>query len=76
MNIFRVAIVSVCLLGAIEAAAAPKNCDELKAEIAAKLEAKGVKNYQLDIVAVADAGNAIVIGSCESGQKKITYKKI
>lgn len=56
--------------------AAPKNCDELKAEIAAKLDAKGVKNYQLEIVATADAGNSIVIGSCESGQKKITYKKV
>lgn len=56
--------------------AAPKSCEELKAEIAAKLDAKGVKNYQLEIVATADAGNAVVIGSCETGTKKITYKKV
>ena len=29
---------------------AQKPCEELKSEITAKLEAKGVKNYQLEIV--------------------------
>ena len=31
--------------------AAKKPCDELKSEIAAKLDAKGVKGYTLEIVA-------------------------
>lgn len=52
-----------------------KPCDELKSEIAAKLDAKGVKDYQLEIVASADAGQANVVGSCEGGTKKITYSK-
>jgi len=31
-----------------------KDCEELKKEIAAKLDAKGVKNYTLTIVAAGD----------------------
>ena len=53
-----------------------KNCDELKTEIAAKLDAKGVKNYALAIVAAADVKEgAKVVGSCEGGTKKIVYTR-
>ena len=53
-----------------------KACEELKTEIAAKLDAKGVKNYTLDIVAKdADAGDGKVVGTCEGGTKKIVYKR-
>ena len=53
-----------------------KACEELKTEIAAKLDAKGVKGYTLDIVAKdADAGDAKVVGTCEAGSKKILYKR-
>jgi hypothetical protein len=54
---------------------AQKSCDELKSEIAAKLEAKGVKNAQLEIMATEDVKDQKVVGSCEGGKKKITYKK-
>ena len=60
---------------AIAPAYALKPCEELKSEIAAKLDAKGVKNYQLEIVATADVKEQTVVGSCEGGAKKITYKK-
>jgi len=54
----------------------PKACEELKSEIAAKLDAKGVKDYSLDVVAKdADASDAKVVGTCEGGSKKIVYKK-
>lgn len=76
MKSLKIVSALVMVLSASHVMAAPKNCEELKAEIAAKLDAKGVKNYQLDIVATADAGNSIVIGTCEGGQKKITYQKI
>jgi len=56
-------------------ALAQKPCEELKSEIAKKLEAKGVKKYQLDIVAAGDTKDQKVVGSCEGGKKKITYKK-
>jgi Protein of unknown function (DUF1161) len=53
-----------------------KPCEELKTEIAGKLDAKGVKGYSLDIVAKdADAGDGKVVGTCEGGTKKIVYKK-
>jgi hypothetical protein len=65
--------VAVSLLAA--PAFAQKSCDELKAEIAAKLEAKGVKKFQLDIVAADAVKDQKVVGSCEGGKKKIAYKK-
>lgn len=34
------------------------SCDDVKSQIDAKLQAKGVKSYTLDIVPVAQAGNA------------------
>ena len=52
---------------------AAKLCEELKSEIAAKLDKKGVKGYELTIVANDQVGDAKVVGSCESGSKKITY---
>ncbi|MGR0481554.1 MAG: DUF1161 domain-containing protein [Candidatus Electronema sp. V4] len=57
-------------------AAAVKSCAELKAEIAAKLAAKGVKAYELivsDSNAPAAAGK--VVGICENSSKKIIYSK-
>jgi hypothetical protein len=54
---------------------AGKPCEELKTEIAAKLEAKGVKNAKLDIVANEDVKDQKVVGSCDGGKKKITYTR-
>ncbi|RTL39422.1 MAG: DUF1161 domain-containing protein [Burkholderiales bacterium] len=53
--------------------AAPKACDELKSEIAAKLDAKGVKGYEITAVENDKVGDAKVIGSCDGGTKKLTY---
>ena len=55
--------------------AAGKACEELKSEIAAKLDAKNVTGYTLDIVDADKAGDAKVVGTCEGGAKKITYTK-
>jgi len=58
-------------------ALAAKPCEELKSEIDAKLKAKGVENYTLEIVAEADVkdGQGQVVGSCEGGTKRIVYKR-
>ncbi|GAA0760936.1 DUF1161 domain-containing protein [Ideonella azotifigens] len=56
-------------------ASAAKPCEELKSEIAAKLEAKGVTNAVLEVVDSDKVGGAKVVGSCEGGAKKITYAK-
>jgi outer membrane lipoprotein-sorting protein len=54
---------------------ASKNCEELKTEIAAKLDAKGVVNYTLAIVTNEEVTDLKIVGSCEGGTKKITYKR-
>ena len=57
------------------ALAAGKPCDELKSELAAKLDAKGVQHYSLDVVEKGSAADAKVIGSCEAGTKELVYKR-
>ena len=55
---------------------AAKPCEELKSEIAAKLDAKGVKDYELTIVAKDQVpADAKVVGSCDAGTNKIIYSK-
>ncbi len=71
----RIAVAALGISLAVAPAFAVKQCEELKSEIAAKLDAKGVKNYQLEIVAPADVKEQTVVGSCEGGTKKITYKR-
>jgi len=69
-------ILTLIVLSLVSTAAfATKPCEELKSEIAAKLDAKGVKGYELTIVPTEEVGDQKVIGSCEGGSKKITYKK-
>ncbi|WP_440985258.1 DUF1161 domain-containing protein [Xanthomonas sontii] len=55
--------------------AAGRSCEELKAELTAKLDAHGVKHYTLEIVDNADVKDRKVIGSCAAGSKKIVYSK-
>ena len=77
MSIKTALIVAASLsLAGVSAFAAGKPCEELKSEIAARLDAKNVTGYSLDIVDAdkADAG-AKVVGSCEGGAKKIVYSK-
>jgi hypothetical protein len=63
------------LFGAVQAQAA-KPCEELKSEIAAKLDEKGVQGYTLEIVANDQVGaEAKVVGSCDGGSNKITYAR-
>ncbi|HSI52135.1 MAG TPA: DUF1161 domain-containing protein [Ideonella sp.] len=68
------AVLLLAVLVSAQASAA-KPCEELKSEIAAKLEAKGVKNVVLEVVDSDKVGDAKVVGSCDAGAKKITYSK-
>jgi len=56
-------------------AQAAKPCEELKDEIAKKLDAKGVKGYTLEIVAKDKDAEGKVVGTCDGGSKKIIYTK-
>ena len=53
-----------------------KPCEELALEIAAKLDAAGVKDYSLEIVPNELTEGEKVVGSCEGGTRKITYAKV
>jgi hypothetical protein len=57
------------------APAARKSCDDLKAEIAKKLEAKGVTSYMLDVVDKGKEGDGKVVGGCDGGTKSIVYSR-
>jgi hypothetical protein len=56
---------------------AAKPCEELKEEIAKKMDANGVKSYSLDIVGTDKVkdGEGKVVGSCDGGAKKIVYTR-
>ena len=69
------ATIAFVLLIATMPALAAKSCDELKDEIEAKLKAKNVQGYSLEVMASADVKEQKVVGSCEAGSKKIVYKK-
>jgi hypothetical protein len=69
----RILLTLVLCAAAAAAQAAAKPCDELKTEIAAKLDAKGVKGYEVTAVDNDKVGDAKVIGSCDGGTKKLTY---
>ena len=56
--------------------AAGVSCDTVKADIDAKLQAKHVANYTLEVVDKGSASSsAKVVGSCESGSKDIVYQR-
>ena len=63
---------SLCSLSAL---AAVKPCEELKAEIEAKIQANGVTVYTLEIVDKGSEPDIQVVGSCAGGSKEIVYKR-
>ena len=69
-------LLSLSLLLVSTSAFAAKDCQELKSEIDAKIKAKGVASFTLEIVAADAAIDGQVVGTCEAGQKKIVYKKM
>ncbi len=70
------ALVTVAILSFVSSSAfAAKPCEELKADIAKKLEANGVKSYTLEIVDKDKQAEGKVVGTCDGGTKKIVYSK-
>jgi hypothetical protein len=63
------------ILVAIGAPAFATSCEEVKAKIAAKLDAKGVVGYTIEAVPTDQADPRTQIGSCEGGAKKIVYSR-
>ena len=74
LTIAAVLLAPACSYG--QAASAAKPCEDLKSEIASKLDGKGVKGYSLEVVAKdQEVTEGKVVGTCEGGTKKIVYKK-
>ncbi|MFJ9990928.1 DUF1161 domain-containing protein [Pseudomonas putida] len=72
----RVAFAVLASLLATSALAAVKPCEELKAEIEAKIQAAGVPSYTLEIVPNSEVSDPnMVVGSCDGGTRKIIYQK-
>ena len=72
----RFALVIIGCTLATTTLAAPKPCEELKAEIEAKIQAQGVSSYTLEIVTNDEVHDQnMVVGSCDNGTRKIIYQK-
>lgn len=70
------ALLFACTYGGAQTVpTARKSCEDLKAEIAKKLEAKSVTSYSLDIVGKGKEGDGKVVGSCDGGTKSIVYSR-
>jgi len=55
---------------------ARKSCDELQAEIQAKLDAKRLTGYALPIMAREALTGQQIVGSCEGNTKKIALNRV
>jgi len=67
------ALLFVCTYGFAQTARKP--CEDLKAEIAKKLDAKNVTGYSLDVVDKGKEGDGKVVGTCDGGTKSIVYSR-
>lgn len=56
-------------------ASAKVSCDEVRASIETKLTAKGVKKFTLEVVPKDQATDLRIVGTCDGGARKITYKR-
>src|SRR6187397_1347945 len=73
MNVRRFFVVVPLVVAATLVSAFARDCNEVKAEIDAKIKAKGVMNYVLQIVNGPDVKDGQIVGNCEVGAKKIVY---
>jgi len=52
-----------------------RDCDELKAEIEAKIKKNGVDKFSLEVIDADKQADGKVVGTCGGGTKKIVYKR-
>jgi hypothetical protein len=63
------------LAGSAWAQGMRKPCDELKAEIDAKIRKNGVETFTLEVVDKDAQADGKVVGTCDGQSKKIVYKR-
>lgn len=71
----RISLLALMLGTLSLSAQARKDCAELKAEIETQLQTKGVKAYQLEIMAKSEVGAGAVVGQCDGDTKRIVYRR-
>jgi hypothetical protein len=76
MNVRRLLGVAPLIVAAIPVVALARDCNEVKAEIDAKIKAKGVTNYDLQIVNGPEVNEGQTVGNCEAGAKRIVYFRL
>jgi hypothetical protein len=69
--------ISMATLLVVAAANAPSalanNCEQVKSDIAAKIDANGVPSYSLTVVDAGAAHDGKVVGQCGGNTKRIVY---
>jgi hypothetical protein len=68
-------LMTMALCALSTAAFAKKDCEELKSEIDAKIKQNGVNTFTLEVLPADAPTEGKVVGMCESGAKKIVYKR-
>ncbi|MDE0855665.1 MAG: DUF1161 domain-containing protein [Nevskia sp.] len=71
----HISAIAAAVLSLTASAAWATPCDGVKEQIDARIKAKGVKAYSLEVVAAAEVKEQKVVGSCDGGAKKIVYKR-
>ena len=71
----KTTLILLTALTAFPVFAQPKDCDELKVEIDAKISANGAAGVTTTIVARDAAEDGKVVGTCDKGSSKIVYKR-
>jgi hypothetical protein len=70
-----VAMLAMGLAGSAWAQGMRKPCEELKAEIDAKIRKNGVETFTLEVVEKDAQADGKVVGTCDGQSKKIVYKR-
>jgi len=68
-------VCTYCFAQTEQPAPSRKPCEDLKAEIAKKLDAKGVTSYTLDVVDKGKEGDGKLVGGCDGATKSIVYSR-
>ncbi len=68
-------LLAIALFLSTGSAWARKPCEELRQEIATRLDAKGVRNYSLNVVAKDAEDTRKTVGTCNGGSERIVYER-
>ena len=68
-------LLAVALFLSTGSAWARKPCEELRQEIAAGLDAKGVRQYSLTVIGKDAADERKTVGTCNGGTERIVYER-